>query len=408
MNMPAAVVKKRILFVDDEPMILAGLQNTLRPLRREWDTVFVDSGAAALDQLAAAPFDVIVSDMRMPRMDGATLLQQVHQRHPQVVRIVLSGYTEMEAALRAVPIAHQFLTKPCEPTLLRSVIERACSLQKLMGDVAVRDIVGSVRSLPSTPRVYLALTRALENPNTSVRELAGIVETDVAMSAKILQLVNSAFFGLARRFTSIQEAVAYLGTNMMKSLTLSVETFQSFPELRVKGFDPDGLQRHSVLTARIARQMFKDKRQAEDAFTAAMLHDVGKLIAVTHYPERFCKALDAAREQARPLVDVEYETAGASHAEAGAYLLGIWGLPYPVVEAVAHHHHPQAVPHTGFDLVDAVYVADVLAEEAAGGGPPETACNGHPLDEVHLARLGMLNQLSAWRELAARAAQKEA
>jgi DNA-binding NtrC family response regulator len=114
----------RILFVDDDQDILAGLRNRLRAQRSRWDMVFVQSGYEALEELELASFDVVVSDMRMPLMDGAELLAQVKDRHPDVARIVLSGDAERDAVQRALPIVHQFLTKPCDGNVLRAAIEQ--------------------------------------------------------------------------------------------------------------------------------------------------------------------------------------------------------------------------------------------------------------------------------------------
>jgi DNA-binding NtrC family response regulator len=171
---------KRILFVDDEVKILEGLRRMLRPMRNEWEMDFAPGGQAALDLMAASPFDVIVSDMRMPGLDGAALLEQVCARYPQVVRIVLSGHTDVAAALRVVPIAHQFLAKPCDTGMVRLAIDRACQLQALLTDGSVRSLVGGLGDLPALPRIYDALNKALADPDSSIAKIANIVEQDIA------------------------------------------------------------------------------------------------------------------------------------------------------------------------------------------------------------------------------------
>jgi HD-like signal output (HDOD) protein len=387
---------RRVLFVDDEPGALEALQRTLRS-QYEWEVAVARSGEAALALLEASAFEVVVSDMRMPGMDGPTLLAHVRERHPDLVRIVLSAPAELQAALRAVPVAHQFLTKPCDANTLRVAVERACRLKALLSDNSIRGMIGAMGDLPALPRVYQALTQALANPNVSLGRVATLVEQDVAISAKILQLVNSAFFGLAQPMTSLRAAVSYLGLDTLKNLVLSVEVFHSFKsQVRVPGFSLEALQQHAQLAARITSQLPVPKHLAEAAVLAALLHDVGKLILAWKLPDRFGAALHAAQSEAYPLFEVEEQLYGYSHAEIGAYLLGLWGLPNTIVEAVAHHHTPTRIPYQRFDAVAAVYLANLLAHEIESG---EAAQHGAhlPIDEEYLEDLGVAEMLPPWR-----------
>jgi CheY-like chemotaxis protein len=191
--------RTRVLFVDDEAQILEGLQDTMRRWRRDWDMTFVIGGALALEELERRPYDVVVSDMRMPGMDGATLLQQVQDRYPGVIRMILSGHSELESALRAAHVAHQFLAKPCDAAELRRVIDRTIQLRSLMHDEALLRVATGARTLPSVPACYEQLSAAINDPDAPVEAIGELIESDVAMCAKVLQLVNSAFFGLGRR-----------------------------------------------------------------------------------------------------------------------------------------------------------------------------------------------------------------
>jgi HD-like signal output (HDOD) protein/ActR/RegA family two-component response regulator len=391
-----------VLFVDDEPRILEGLRRMLRTQGQEWEMAFAPGGEAALALMEASPFDVIVSDMRMPGMDGARLLALVRDRYPQVVRIVLSGHTELSTALRVVPVAHQFLAKPCDAGTLRVAVERACHLKGLLSDDSIRRTVGALRDLPSLPRTYDALTEELTNADTSLQKLARIIEQDVGISAKILQLVNSAFFGLAHSITNIEHAVIYLGINTLKSLALSVEIFRVFqPNTPLPAFSLEALERHARLTAHIAARLPVPKHLADIPMVAGMLHDVGKLILAWKLPDQFKELLAKAAEEHCPLYKVEQREYGFSHAEIGAYLLGLWGLPYVLVEAVAYHHGPSRVPHENFDAVSAVYVANLLAHEL------EATSSEVPLEEdtetnrKELTALGVEGDLAAWRAMAA-------
>ena len=394
---------RRILFVDDEPRILEDLRRMLRSQRQEWELAFAPGAETALALMEASPFDVIVSDMRMPGMDGAALLARVREKYPHVVRIVLSGHTELSTALRVVPVAHQFLTKPCDAEMLRVAIERACHLKALLHDDSIRSMVGGLGELPSLPRTYHALTLALADPNASIQKIARIVEFDVGISAKVLQLVNSAFFGIARSMTNIRNAVSYLGLSTLKSLVLSVEVFRVFaPKGHLEGFSLEDLQRHARLTSYIAARLPVPTHLIDIAMVAGILHDVGKLIMAWKLPPRFKKLMAEAREEQCPLYKVEEREYGFSHAEIGAYLLGLWGLPYAVVEAVALHHAPHRVPHQTFDAASAVYIANLLAQEQDSSTPPSGE-NGLQRDQEYLDSLGIQNDIPKWRAMAAEA-----
>ena len=390
---------KHILFVDDEPMILQGLQNLLRKQRRKWNMVFAEGGEQALSKLAERHFDVIVSDMRMPGIDGATLLKKVQKDYPHMVRIVLSGHAEMEAALRAIPVSHQFLSKPCDSGNLEDAIERACDLKALIDDEQVLRTIGQIDKLPSVPHVYMAVTNALRDEDVSPRELASILRQDMAMCAKLLQLVNSSYFRLSREITRVDEAVNYLGFNMVRSLVLSVELF-SAAAARFEGFSIESLQQHCLLTGSIASRIVSDPKKCEEAFMAGMLHDIGKLVLAKDLPEHFREVLSRVRESGDAMFVVEQKLAGVTHAEVGAYLLGIWGLPYPIVEAVANHHQPGRVRSHEPGVLTAVHVADALANEhgATDGASKD-------IDEAYLESLELGGDIGKWREIAAEQAR---
>jgi HD-like signal output (HDOD) protein len=392
---------RRVLFVDDEPLFLEGLQRMLRSQTHEWELAFANSGETALALMEASPFDVVVSDMRMPGMGGAALLARVREEHPHVVRIILSGQTELSTALRVVPIAHQFLTKPCDAEMLRVAIGRACHLKALLNDESIRRVVGGLGELPPVPQTYHALTLALAGPNVSLPKVARIIEADVAISAKILQLVNSAFFGTARSITNVQKAVSHLGIETLKSLVLSVEVFRVFaPKGPIQGFSLEELQRHARLTSYIAGRLPVPNHLRDIAVVAGMLHDVGKLIMAWKLPDRFKKLIAEGREGQCPLYRVEEREYGFSHAEIGAYLLGLWGLPYAVVEAVALHHAPYRVPHRAFDAASAVYVSNLLARELEVS-PPLPWDDGLQSDQPYLESLGVQMDVPQWRVMAA-------
>ena len=392
---------KRILFVDDESKILDGIRRMLHGDRERWDLQFAVGGEAALRACEAGGFDVVISDMRMPGMDGATLLGHIRDRFPGTVRIVLSGYSDSGLSTRAVPVAHRFLAKPCNGVELQATIERVCILQDLLSTAELRQVVGSIGELPSLSSTYTSLQQAVRNPNTSIPQVAEIIERDMGMSAKVLQLVNSAFFGLAQTVTTLQSAASYLGMETIKNLALASETFRVFaPDSRIPQSFCESIQRQAHRTAAIAGTLPVAKKTRDVTVVSALLHNIGSLILASKMPDRFCSTLARASERGCEDFEAEEELLGISHAEIGAYLLGLWGFPNLAVEAIAHHHHPTRIPHTDFDSSVAVYVADLLAHELEVHPEDSTGSELTESDRTCLKTLGISGRFTEFRHLA--------
>lgn len=393
-------MNRRILFVDDEPHILEGLRHRLHRQRNKWDMLFVHTGAEALEVIAREPIDVVVTDMRMPHMDGAALLEKVRDSHPRIVRIVLSGHAEFESALRVASVAHQFLAKPAEAGVIERVVERACGIQYLINQDSVRRVVGGIDSLPSLPKVYTSLVAALEHDKVSAPEVAKILRQDGAMCAKMLQLVNSAFFRLPRTISRVEEAVTYLGFSTIKQIVLAAEVFQySGGRVRPR-ISMDALQAHALNVAKIASSFFDTKPEQEEAFVAGLLHDLGKLVLAVGLPDQVDDVLLEMKEQGSAMHAAELHVCGTTHAEVGGYLLGIWGLPYPIVEAVANHHDPMRVDTKEFGVLAATHIANGLVHELEA--PPVSGDRyGHlALDLAYLNEIGVMDRLAVWRKKA--------
>ncbi len=386
----------RILFVDDDPSVLDGLRRISHGLRQEWDTRFALGGEPALAALAAEPFDVIVTDMRMPGMDGAALLRIVRETYPDLLRIVLSGETDLKAALRTIPYAHQFLLKPSEPERLRLVVRRASAYRSLLTSPPLLRLVGGLGSLPALPRIYSELANAVDDPESTTDDIAAIVESDIAISTRILQVANSGFVGLPQRTTDVKSAVGYIGTNLIKSLVLQASVFHALgPEAAASSGYLESLTREGLGTARLARFVVADPALGEDAFMAGLLHDVGNAVLLSRTPADFERILRRSAEEKRPAEEIEIEVLGASHAALGAYLLSLWGLPCRVVEAVANHHHPEQAESVARDPLAAVAIAADIIHQAIGH-----ECEASPLDPDWLQRVATPEELGSWRDKA--------
>lgn len=330
---------RRLLLVDDDPGALFGLTAVFRRYRGEWEVLTATSAKAALDLMSQNPVDVVVTDMEMPETDGSQLLSEVQRLYPDTFRVLLTGEPSAEAARRAVPCAHQALSKAGGASQLEHKLAEICWLGDLVGDSSIRTIVGGLSALRSRPAMYDRLRSALADPRTDLLQVGRLIESDIAVVAKILQLVNSSFFGLARPVSDVGQAVSYLGQDTLEALVLSASLVSVQPARPVPGFDADALQAAAEERAARARAV-APKDLKETAFTAALLSDIGQIVFAHAAPDEFAEVLATARAEGISLYEAETARWGFGHGRAGAYLLGLWGLPLLVVHAVAYHHEP--------------------------------------------------------------------
>ena len=382
----------RVLFVDDDPLALEQIRHEIGHARLHYDVVFVDSGPAALAALEGDEFDAIVCDLRMPKMDGPTLMAEVRNHYPNVVRVCMSSAVDDSDFMRAMPVTHQFLSKPIIGDALRDVIDRSCSLNTILHHQGIRALVGGLNSLPGTAQTFQALSDAMTQPNTHTADISRIVSKDTALCVKTLQIVNSSFFRRGQPITSIQAAVTFVGMEMIKSLALSACVFNAVDTSPVVSKLLRDLQSRSLRKAHFARSLLKDSRHADEAFTAALLLDIGQAVLALCSPQMFTEVMQICRESHRPSHEVEQEAFGVAHPEVGAYLLGLWGLPLELIEVVAYHHTPSRVKHAQTAMLAAVHVADAVIDATAD--QPAKLLN--KLDAAFVARTGVHRCLTEW------------
>jgi len=383
---------KRILFVDDEPALLAGLQNALYKDRRRWDMVFAPGAEAALTECRKRPFDVVMSDMRMPNIDGAMLLGAIKDEFPGTVRIMLSGHCDREAIVRALPSIHQLLSKPCDVPTLREAIERGLEGADVARDSKLCAIICGIDNLPTPPDLYFVLTRLLQSPSSSVADVADVVTRDPALAAKVLQLVNCAYFGSGQKTASIQAAVSRLGTECLRYIALTASVF-STQATGTASKAVEAEQQHSMRTANLARAL-ADPAIRDEAFASALLHDVGRIAFALARSAELAE-LDRRVKLGEDPTAVELELLGLTHSDVGARLLAIWGLPSSIVDAVQFHHAPGSAPAARHRLAGIVHVADAVAD--AGRAGPQ-------LDTASLEQAGCAHLVVGWLAAAARVA----
>lgn len=383
----------KVLFVDDEPNILAGLRRMLRTYRKEWDMSFSESGVEALKLLEEEEFDVIVSDMRMPGMDGAEFLSHVRDRYPGTIRVVLSGHSQQELTLRSIGPAHQYLSKPCDSEHLKSSIQSVMRLQSLISSETIKDLVESIDTLPSLPSIYIELVEILSSPEASIQQAAELIAKDMAMSAKVLQLVHSSFFGMPIKVTDVKQAVVLLGTEVLKPLILSTATFSQYEGVNLGGFPLEHVANHGLEIGMLARKIAEAEGASSDivgqAFLAGVLHDIGKVVLAQYDPVGYREIWQQTDIDSVARTDLEEAKYGATHAEIGSYLIGLWGLPYEVIEAVTCHHQPDRCESSDFRPASAVYAAATISENAS------TVWNTHYLEKIKKQ-----DRTDAWQKLA--------
>jgi HD-like signal output (HDOD) protein len=393
-------LKLRILFVDDEQNILDGLRRMLRPLSSQWDMAFVQNGPEALTCLGRCAFDVLVTDMRMPGMDGAHLLAEVQRRFPDVVRIVLTGQCDCEAAMRSVSLAHRVLTKPCEPEVLKATIARVLSLRALLQSAELQRLLSQLQTIPTLPSLHAEVLRELDAPEPSLVRVAEIISQDLGMTAKIIQVANSALFGIRMPVSSVKQAVSLLGCQNIRLLVLASGVFSLFQSNGLPPFSADAMWQHSLRVSKwaqtIALEAGAHGSVIPHATLAGLLHDVGRLVLIANLPAAYEAIVHQAKQTGKPLCEVERSVLGATHAEVGAYVLGLWGFPEPIVEAVAWHHTPSACADELFSALTAVHAADtLLAQEWEA----QTGLVEAPPDSDYLKRLGLARRMDEWREI---------
>ncbi|WP_219951669.1 HDOD domain-containing protein [Dickeya zeae] len=356
----------QVMFVDDESRVLSGIERALMMQDTDWECRFATSGQEALAMLEEEPADVVVSDMRMPFMDGAELLSQVRHRWPGTIRIILSGYSEPEATLRMLDVAHRFVPKPCDSTVLQAMVGNALALRDRFQDPAIVEIVGRTSQLPAAPNVFTEICRLLTNPDSDTRQITELLGRDPALIAKIMQLANSAYFSRGGQINDIGNAITHLGLDRVKQLVLSSQVpadVETAPYV-------DQLQQRALLASTLAARI--SGHQGLEA-TAALLANIALLIPELREPD-----YQAATTRGNTSI----------HATVSAYLLALWGLPMDIVDAVACHRQPSRSSDNAFGVAGTVHVAVALA-------------NNDAPDLNYLEQTGVLNNLSLWQKMLA-------
>lgn len=396
-----ASMKRRILFVDEDAPALEGLRRVVQPVANEWDMTFAGGGAEALQCLDQGPFDALVIGLEAGGSAGRELLERVAHLHPTVLRIAFSRSGHPEVLMPCIGQIHQALSIPFELDDLVAMLVNAGRMGSRIVDGEVKRVIGRLDSLPTVPHLYQELRQALEGEEVTVKTVGDIIRQDIGMTAKILKLVNSAFFGLRRAVETPQEAVAFLGTETIKVLVLAHGLFDQIGNLGTQTLALVDIWNHSLSVAKGARALAAmeglSRPMKAEAFMGGMLHDVGILVLAKNFPERYDRVVALSGTEKMPVHQAELQEFGVGHAEVGAYLLGLWGIQPAVLRAVSLHHTPSLVKVTAFNPVLAVHLADDLC----GAQGHHAIFERSELDERALFTLGLRDHLAGWRKVLA-------
>jgi HD-like signal output (HDOD) protein/CheY-like chemotaxis protein len=392
-------MKKQICFAGVTGPELEALQSALAELGEAWNCVFCTDGESTLEALAGRPFDAVVTNQRLNGMNGAVLLHLAANRFPQTLRFVLGNMADQQLVINSIGATHQFISSPWEAEDIIAIIHRSLALDTLLANDKLRSFVPRLGKMPGVPATYFEILKEVESPNVSTDSIGEIIARDPALTARLLQMANSPACGLSQKVTSPLEAVSILGLDTIKSLVLCLQVFRQTPSGETPSMSLDSLWRRSFivgnLAGKIARHQAGDARMASDAFTAGLLHKVGQIILATNLSREYRAVVAAACEKKRPLQEEELAQLGVTSDQVGAYLLGLWGLPLALVEAVGLHYAPAQCGTREFSLLTAVHVAVALADEEHGG---EGGLPPAQLDVEYLASLGLPTKPGAWHK----------
>ncbi|WP_299199627.1 HDOD domain-containing protein [uncultured Amphritea sp.] len=381
---------------------LADLNNVPAELKDKVTIDLAKQPEQAMEMLGRVAYQVIVVLLNQDDFEFRyNWLRKVVAKHPGIIRIMLNDGLQNYQVAKASELCHRSLLFSSGVTDLFHEVGQSLRLIQSSNKPVVREYVGAIERLPSLPGVYVALNDALASDINGAGEIAAIIERDPAMSAKILQLVNSAFFALSSKVFKIKDAVVILGVRQIRDLFLVSRIFEHFPQDRNwSGFSFENLFDRCMVVGRFARAICREQRVnadiADKAFLAALLQDIGMLVIATREAEHYSEVLQEASRLNHPLYAIEKLRLGVTHMEVGAYMLGLWNLPPEVVEAVLYHSNPNATSSEKFTPLTAVHLADAILPDVVNVNDCHISSQ---ISEKYITRLGLQNKLPRWQQM---------
>jgi HD-like signal output (HDOD) protein len=389
----------RLLYLENDAKVVAELIQALGS-RSEWEVAHAENVQEARQIARKQPIDVALLSATIPETDPIAIAEELTQQHRKVTIFILAPDAETGGGLAYASGRFQWLEKPCPTATLISAVERMASLVSWLTNNTTIELVSGLHSLPTIPSNYQGVIRAIHSPHSSVQDIAEALGKDMGITSRVLQVANSAYYGYSQKITSPMEASMLLGIDTLKSLVRYTHVLNNFPQTPTTNAIFDQVWRHSSGVAAIARKIAllhtQDETLGDEAFTAALLHDIGKVVLTSIKPAEFKEVMLQASVTKSPIHLIERVKLKTTHAETGAYLLSLWGIPFSILEAVAWHHYPSECKEKKFSALTCVHVANV-AEHSRRGGEDD---KGLPaLDEAYLAQLGVLKEAQEWVKL---------
>ena len=387
----------KVLVVDDDPLILKALHRTFCVRWPDWEIIAVTSGEMAVGWLTRSPFDLVLTDMQMPGMDGSLVLKMARELQPNAVRVVLSGHAPLLRIMEAQGDYHRFLTKPIDPNELMTILGGFCLESSDIGTQKARALVAGLDGIPCLPRNLVRLRGLLETPNPSLAEIHREVSQDIGMAAKILKLVNSAYLSFGRSITDLNQAVKYLGAEVIHELVMGQNVLASAVDVTPEGLDLEGLWSHSRSVGREASALILKETGSEaaaaEAYSIGLLHDVGMVVLATQPSSGYRAILERVVTKGANLPSLEREKYGTDHIQIGAQLMSLWGLPESFISVIREHHAHRLVDHTTL-----ISLALQVAQAPQGAETLRSHYNEtHFIDGVDTADAATLGEL--WERL---------
>jgi HD-like signal output (HDOD) protein/ActR/RegA family two-component response regulator len=393
-------MKKRILFVGEDQVLYQEFQAHCAGPESAWTVQHARTEEEALALCHQQTTAAVVADVHLNGKSGKDLLDAFMRRQPKALRIIISDLADVASTMKCIGHAHHHVLKPCSAQTLLQVLEQAFAQEAWLPSEPVQGFIAQMRQVPSPIKAYQQIVQEMKSPTCSLEKIGTLVAQDPAVAAKVLQLANSTVFGREHNVVNPAEAIGFIGLETTKAVVLLAHTFSSFDNLRLAQFSIEDLWRHSVDVGRMAKRVVALENAGEDmaeqAFAAGLLHDIGKLLFAANLPGLFSKVLRLSREQHCNLWEAEAQVLpSVGHAELGAAVLGIWGLPKSIIEAVALHHSPWRQRSHKFSPVTAVHVANILDHEAH---PDPAIIMPSLINTSYLADMRLAARVEEWRQ----------
>lgn len=389
--------KFEILFVDDNKGFLKIAEQAFVD-RDNWVFTYCHSGKEALDLVCKNYYDLVITDMRMKDVKGSTILEKVKEISPKTIRFIISGYSNRDYIVETVNCADQFLSKPFTVKKFDEAIRVALKSFETIDNKEFDKIGAYFDEIPTLPKLYTELTNVIQDKNSSMLDIVKVIEKDIVVTAKVMQLANSALFGNYNTITKLSSAVSKLGLQTIKSIVISKDLFHSFGKVDIKTFEIHSIYKHSFLVSRLSQKIALNLNRSDEELNnlamASMLHDIGKIILIMNKKNEYRRIMKALKTEKTNLVTLEKEILGISHAEVGAYLLKRWNMPDEIVNIIQNHHNPRYALSECFNPASILYMANILANKKEYNHKYD-----NDFDKGFLTKFDLIKYLPEWEKI---------